>query len=170
MAYSVAQKAAAVAIANRHTGKLSSQALAEIRQLRGLKKVAKNTVALWLEEAAGLPSGNEQNSLKTDPKKKTKSTPLTPAIIEAAEGKLDALLEQITRLAIAKVLRSLTSEEMKGKDAATIMAIAIDKMRLVQGLPTHILGTVQEIDELAKAKGMDSGKILQFIRDDLKAV
>ncbi len=168
MAYTVEQKAAAIAIVNRHDGQVSAEALGYIQAIRGLKNVTRKTVLRWLKEG-GSPQNVTENVSENVTNVTEKKRPVTQADIDAADVALDDLFERVARKYLAHALNSEVVKEAKGKEAVIAAATATDKMRLLRDLPTEIVGIIPGFVEDARRKGYDPIQLLVDLREAINA-
>jgi hypothetical protein len=77
-------------------------------------------------------------------------------------GTLSDLFEQVTRAYLSRALDDDAIKDTRGKDAVIAAATSLDKLRLLQGLPTEIIEiipSVQQIFELLQARGQDPAAV-----------
>lgn len=166
MAYTAEQKAMALAIYERH-GELSSLALAEIREALELRKLGKTTVHRWVK-AGTVPKSSkqtEQNGTdsKVEPKKKTPDRTPTREMIDTAHTELHKIYEELARKLLAHASQDDKIAELDSKQAITAAAIATDKMRLLNNLPTVIVGILPSLLENIKRAGHDPQVIFETL-------
>lgn len=164
MAYTVDQKAKAIAIINRHDGQVTAEALGYIQAIRGLKNVTKVTVLRWLKEAE-LPKNVTENTPENVPNVTEKKRPVTQADIDAAEVALDDLFEKVARKYLGHALNSEVVKETKGKEAVIAAATATDKMRLLRNLPTEIVSILPEVLEALQRAGKNPYDVLLRLKE-----
>lgn len=148
MAYSLEQKAIAIAIANRH-GEVNQKALSEIHATIG--NVDKKTIYRWLasHDATALP-------LSGKPDATAKKVQLAEAVQEA-DYQLEQRLHDILDKYSARALTQDVINEMKGRELATAFGIYFDKLRLLQKLPTEIVGLLPDAMDALAILGLNPG-------------
>jgi hypothetical protein len=172
MAYPAEQKAMALAIVERHGGEITGAALDEVRAMLELPKLAKSTVWQWVKTGVGGGGSGKIEPNRTEnkivPEKKDKRQP-TVEMVEAAEESLDKLYERVARRYLEQALKPTVIGDLDGKQAVTAAAIATDKMRLLQGLPTEIIGVLPGIIESANLLGLNASQLLVQMKQRLDA-
>lgn len=170
MAYSETEKALAVEIVRRNSGVLDSLTLASIRSAIGPRLTAP-TIRGWLKAAGGdtkvenLPSPPRENL----PEKKGPPSS-DPVLVQKVNQVLDQKLEQAAHRFIDHATRPETVAEMSGQQAMTSAGIAIDKMRLLRGLPTEIVAVVPDLIEVIRRKGYDPLQALTTMKAQFAAL
>lgn len=167
MAYSNEKKAVAVTIVHRHGGRVSNAALEEIRVALSEPNLPAKTVRRWVLEVEKSPKG--QNVPEMSPLKKPQMTPAMTDALKRADGALDKVFEEITRVYTQKVLEAALTEEIKAKDAMTIAAISYDKHRLAAGLPTEIVRILPILIQKIEQNGMNPHEIFNDMIAELDA-
>lgn len=168
MAYTVEQKAVAIAVVRRYDGLVTAAAIDEIRQLLTLPNLTTQTVRNWCKDVQ--PSTNDdapkfdQNLSKKRPK-----AIVTETEVKAADEALDDLFESTARNYLEHANKADVIKDTKGPQAVTAAAIAFDKMRIGRGLPTEIIGVVSGLMEDAQRKGFDPYKLLADLREAVNA-
>ena len=152
MAYSAQHKALAVAIVNRHGGQASKSAMSEIHETLGIQ-ASERTVLNWLKEAQAVTAKPGANTEISPEKKRLR--PLTPGLLQEAEGALSDLFERIIRLATTRVIQGLETGDIKGRDAMTILGIAYDKRQVELNLPTEIIGLLPGLIARMEQRGLN---------------
>lgn len=172
MAYTAEQKAMALAIVESHGGEITAGALDEVRAMLELPKLAKSTVWSWVKAGVGgVGSGKiepNRTANKIEPEKKDQRQP-TPEMVSEARISLDRYFEKLAYKLLQHAERDEVIGEMDGKQAITAAAIAVDKMRLLQGLPTEIIGVLPGIIESANLLGLNAGQLLVQMKQRLDA-
>lgn len=154
MAYTVEQKAKAIAIVRQHDGQVTAEALDYIRGIRGLKNVNKVTVLRWLKDAPPIENATETNTENVS-NVTAKKRAVTQADISQAEQALDEIFEKVARRYLSHALEGDVVADTKGKDAIIAAATATDKMRLLRNLPTEIVGILPGLIEKLQRAGQD---------------
>lgn len=167
MAYTNEKKAIAVAIVDRHGGKVSVAALEEIRGVIDEPNLPAKTVRRWLLEVN--KSSKAQNVPEMSALKKPEMSPAVQSALQKADGALDRVFEEITRVYAQKVLDAALREEIKAKDAMTIAAISYDKHRLAAGLPTEIIRILPILIQKIEASGMSPHELFNDMIAELDA-
>lgn len=164
MAYTLEQKAVAIAVASRYDNQVSGAAIDEIRRLLSLPNLTDRTVRNWLKEF-------QSNGAEISPEipKKKISPKVSEAHVEAAQEELDVLFESTARNYLSHANKPDVIKDTKGPQAVTAAAIAFDKMRIGRGLPTEIIGVVSGLMEDAQRKGYDPYKLLADLREAVNA-
>lgn len=151
MAYNEDQRAIAVTIV-KNNGGVTKRALEEIRAALNAPTLSKSTIHGWLPR-------NYHELYKSDPERK--QAPKVRDIVPSVEARAEAadliasLYERVTRDYLAHALKPDVIADMKGDRAVTAAAIATDKARLIQGLPTAIIQSTSEILDLLKLLNID---------------
>lgn len=167
MAYTNEKKAIAVAVVHRHGGKVSGAALEEIRVVIDEPNLPAKTVRRWLQEVNKSAQG--QNVPEMSPLKKGGMSPAVKTALEKADGALDRVFEDITRVYAQKVLLAAATEEIKAKDAMTIVGIAYDKHRLAAGLPTEIIRILPALIQKLEQSGLSPSETFNSMIAELDA-
>jgi hypothetical protein len=71
------------------------------------------------------------------------------------KGELADKLEQVAHAYTDHLLSPVTINDTGAKDAAVTVGTAIDKMRLLRGLPTEIISVVPQLVDALKSAGLD---------------
>jgi hypothetical protein len=160
-AYNEAERAIAVEIVQRY-GKLSNEAITDIRTTLSASTLSKSTIHGWLPP--GLLHSHGQFELvrtSSNPEKRTR-TP-SPAAQDKASQALDDLFEEVARNYLSHANQESVIKEARGKDAIMAAAIAVDKMRLLRNLPTEIidlLPSIQILFERMTARGLNPSEFV----------
>lgn len=125
--YSEAQRALALEIVARNGGEITAVALDEIRAATGVANLPKSTVWRWLQRDA------------TDKKA------ATPEARAQAARALDVMLEEAARKFVEHATQEHVLGDASAREAMTAAGIAIDKMRLLRGLPTEIIQILPDV-------------------------
>lgn len=129
----------ALEIIRRNDGVLGASTLSEIRKVLGRPGLSVSTVHGWLK------ASSESDSDRRNEKKGEALPPLQAAAAEA----LDDVYEAVARQYLDQASKDEVVKATKGKDAIIAAATATDKMRLLRGLPTEIVGvTLALIEEI----------------------
>lgn len=142
--YTTEQKALAVEVIAREGG-LTREAVSTVRQLLNAPGLSKSTLHGWWV-------ANRTEPNRTEPiKKNVIPTPVR----QQASDSLDDIFEHVARLYLERAAQDSVVSDTKGKDAVITAATAVDKMRLLRGLPTEIVQlTIELYDALGQA-GLD---------------
>ena len=142
MAYSDAERAIAVALAQHSGGKLTVDVLTEIRAAIGRPEISSRTIRNWLASPSEIPLENNFTDKKT----------IAQKLDSLASEALDAFFERTARAYLEHANQAEVIAETKGPQAVTAAAIAVDKMRLLRDLPTEIVtllpGVLRALDQL----------------------
>lgn len=158
MAYDAKDKALAVGILQRNGG-MTGQALAEIRAALNAPQMSTATIHRWWNEASGEKKNENENR-----KPAVSTRPITPELMQEAEIALDDLFETVARRYLRHALDDKALEKLGGKDAVTAAAIAVDKMRLIRGLPTaivEIMPVVVKLHEALESAGLNPADVFE---------
>lgn len=161
MAYNAKDKALAVGILERNGG-MTAQALAEIRAILNAPQLSTETLHRWWGEAGS--AGKSKTKIKTEKPAPVSTRPITPELMQEAEVALDDLFETVARRYLQHALDSKALERLGGKDAVTAAAIAVDKMRLIRGLPTaivEIMPVVVKLHEALESAGLNPADVFE---------
>jgi len=149
MTYSEAQQALAVEIVSRYDGQVTSECLAEVRQMLGVMSLPKVTVWRWF-----------QNNV-TDKKS------VTPEARQQAAKRLDEMFESLARHALEAADSGDKFEKMNAQQLAMTAAIAVDKMRLLRDLPTEIVAVLPALMTAFERKGLNASDVFQSMLNKL---
>jgi transposase len=140
--YTSEEKALAVSIVERHGGKVTKQAMQTIQDVLVAPNLNRATVTRWVQAAPSQPVATELQ-------------PIKKKAAELANQKLDDVFEDLARKLLEHALKDNIIGEMKGREAVTAAAIAVDKMRLLRDMPTEIVqlwpGFMDALNELGLA-------------------
>lgn len=139
MAYSAQEKAVALGLVERHGG-LTTDAIAAIRAALG-KSISTSTLHSWLPKE----SKTETEIPIPKPEKKEPGAVVTPSVQMDANTALDTIFEDIARRYLNHAAQDEVVKGTKGKDAVIAAATAVDKMRLLRGLPTEIVQLLPDV-------------------------
>lgn len=157
MAYAPEEKALAIAILKRYGG-MTMSALADIEAALG-RRVSTSTLHGWLPKTETKvkrePKSKNVSKSKSETTKKTPGALVTPDVQAAAEVALDRLFEDVARAYLRRAADETAINATKGKDAVIAAATAVDKMRLLRGLPTEIVAILPDVIEALNAVGID---------------
>ena len=139
----------AVEIVKRHEGIISKRCKAEIDQVIG-RPVADATVRRWYATL-------------------TKKERERPEAELAASRALDDMFERVTRAYLKRALDPTVVGKATGSQSVLAAATALDKMRLLRGLPTEIVQILPVIIlELTKAN-IDPADYFRITYEKIKA-
>lgn len=152
MAYSDKQRAQAIRLVEGNDGVIDHDTLASVRMLLNSPSLPYKTVQRWVNDK-NVNGEKIPDRYDTDP--------------------LDVLFEGVARTYIRHAETDQAKERTSGAQAMTAAAIAVDKMRLLQGLPTEIIAiapTLTELISLINARGWSAstifGNMLQRLKDE----
>jgi hypothetical protein len=132
MAYSDKQRAQACKLVEANNGSIDEQTLNDIRMLLNAPNLPRSTVFRWMQDCNSATEKRLQDNYDTDP--------------------LPVLLDGVARSYIRHSETKNAMDRTNGPQAMTAVGIAIDKMRLMQGLPTEIIQVMPAlIEEIGKA-------------------
>lgn len=151
MGYSEAQRAMALEIVARNGGEITAVALDEIRSATGAPNLPKSTVWRWLQRDA------------TDKKA------ASPEARAQAAKALDVMLEEAARRFVNHAVKDAVLNEASTREAMTAAGIAIDKMRLLRGLPTEIISILPALIQKIEEKGLRASDVFQAMMEQLVA-
>lgn len=138
MSYSEVQKSLAVEIIARHGGEVSAVALAEVRQILDAPDLPKVTVWRWLQANV------------------TSRKNAAPEVQEKARLALDDIFEETARKYLEHAQGGSVIAKTSGTSAVIAAATAVDKMRLLRGLPTEIVAIIPELVAAFTANGWNA--------------
>ena len=90
-----------------------------------------------------------------------KNNPPPSELVTEKKGELADLFENAAYKYISHSVKVEVIEETKGKDAIMAAAVAVDKMRLLRGLPTEIVVLVPGFIEAIKKLGQDPEVVMR---------
>lgn len=177
--YTPEQKALAVQTIRRFGG-LTAEAIGHVRELLKNPSISKSTLHEWLKLYAPLAEANRTEPPRTaepnTPERVKKPTSLLPTVTEEmmdeAEETLDRIFERTARNYLRHANLDKTLSETKGKDAVIAAATALDKMRLIRGLPTEIVSVVPDlliINDLLRQQGKTLVDVIAVMKNKLTA-
>ncbi len=138
--YTEGQKAIAIEIASRHATELNASALAEIRLALNNPTLPKSTVWRWLHP---------------DRATKKKVSTVSIAVQEKAAKALDQIFEDTARAYLAHAQKPDVVNKTSGQAAVLAAATAVDKMRLLRGLPTEVVEILPGLMSAIVARGLN---------------
>jgi hypothetical protein len=165
MGYSAEQKAIAIALLQAHNG-ITQEARDAINAALG-RVVSTSTLHSWMPN--DIKAEIEKRKRESRKIKKATEIPeepkisirasrtVTPQHIQRANEALDNVFEEVARRYLDHSVKPDVIDEVKGKDAVIAAATAVDKMRLLRGLPTEIIEILPVIERLHTAL-IESGK------------
>ncbi|KAB2865836.1 MAG: hypothetical protein K8L91_07885 [Anaerolineae bacterium] len=156
MGYSVDEKAKGIAIM-RQFGGMTVEAIREIEAALG-RKPSKSTLSAWLNLAIEPSDRTEPNMPNRS--ERIKKAMVTEGDIQAAQAELAEKFRLAAHKYLDHALKENVVEDTKGPQAITASAVAVDKMRLLQGLPTEILEVIPSFMQKAQRAGKDPLQIL----------
>jgi hypothetical protein len=181
MPYNHGQIAFALEIAKRSNNELTSRTMEDIRAALDAPKLPRSTVWRWLKGLTEAPhdpqpkkpsskspvSASARQPQKRE-KKRSDAAELLALQPEAAQ-KLDEQLELAAQRFVQHALRQEVVSSMNGQQAMTAAGIAIDKMRLLRGLPTEIVQIMPNLLERIRQRGLDAVGVFQAMYAELGA-
>ena len=87
------------------------------------------------------------------------SNPPPSEVVQLKQGTLSAKLDRIAHLYLDRAEETVSATT--GAQAVTAAAIAIDKMRLLQGLPTQIVSVLPDFLGALRAMGIEPDEFIQ---------
>lgn len=157
MAYSESERMLAVEIVRRNDGRIDTSTLSQIQAAVG-KPVTAPSIRGWIKKEKNTPK-----SLREE-KKEILSEPVEYVI----RRKLDEKLEDAAHKFVDRATSEGVVDSMGGREAMTAAGIAIDKMQLLRGMPTEIIGVTVELAAMAKRKGLDPHRALQSVLNRMR--
>lgn len=159
-AYSTAQKAMACEVVRRNAGVIDAGVMAEIRAMLSNPRLPDQTVRNWVKSFLG-----DQKKQATD--LPTESALSAENLQSKASQKLDVALEELAQKLISHASRPEVIGKANVQQAMTSLGIAVDKMRLLRGLPTEIVAILPDLVETIRRKGYDPIAAFTKMRDQL---
>jgi benzoyl-CoA reductase/2-hydroxyglutaryl-CoA dehydratase subunit BcrC/BadD/HgdB len=152
MAYDVTEKALATEIVRRSGGEITAEVMEDIRAALNRPALTAQSVRNWLKQK---PSQTNFADKKTN---------LSPADVQQhVEETLDNTFERIARQYLAHASEDEVIDATKGKDAVIAAATAVDKMRLLRGLPTEIVQMMPDVLAAIEKLGQKPHDVFQRI-------
>lgn len=174
MAYNEAQRAIALEIIYKYGGRVTIEALADIRRVLKAPKLPKRTVYNWLELDA--QDGKETITANEKRVQDSEISPLKSpkrfVSIEAKQTARKTLEELFQDIVYAYGEHALTDDAIdgtRGKEAVIAAATALDKLRLIQGLPTEIVAVLPDAIAALRRHGVDPVEWLKATVDELNS-
>lgn len=154
MAYSDYDKQMAIEIVHRNNDVLDSACLADIREALGTPDLPARTIRYWLKSTSGrqISVGKKEISAREI------------SVADHVAKALDEKLEEAAHKFVDHATSQSVTKKMSGAAAMTSAAIAIDKMRLLRGLPTEIIDAMPiltKLNELFKQINTPIGNALE---------
>lgn len=175
MAYSQEQKEIAVGIVARFGG-MTNEALTMIRNALDAPGLSKSTVHGWVMQSdvklgamPKHPTPAKPNRTEPEPRK-SRTEPTEPKKIvpsEQTERTLDEMFESVARTYLNHAEKKGVVDDTKGKDAVMAAAIAVDKMRLMRGLPTAIVQLLPVIIAKIESMGLKASDYFEAMLQEL---
>lgn len=165
MAYTKDQRALAVAIVGRHGG-MTREALIEVAVALGVDTISTATLHRWL------PKSETEKKKETETEKKESVFSFPLGYEQGVDRALDDVFEEVARRYLAHAVKGDVVKDTKGKEAVIAAATAVDKMRLLRGLPTEIveiLPSIQQLHALLTARGSDPAAVFNAMIAKLDA-
>jgi transposase-like protein len=96
-----------------------------------------------------------------------KQNPPPSDLVNEKRPELEIVFEEIAYKMLAHASRDDVIEDMSGKDAVIAGATAVDKMRLLKGLPTEIIGVLPNFIQALTQAGKDPKEFMDRVIDRL---
>ena len=174
MPYSDEFKASAIAIMRR-CGGITAEAKQMIAEMNGGKCPSVSSLHSWLKsqemaENGGVSVPAKKTKKPAEKKKKRLQAAVPVATIEAAEERLDTLFGDVAKKYLKHALKPEVVGATRGKEAVTAAAVALDKLRLIQGLPTEIIGVIPTILSACQSRGIDASALFNSVLQHVQSV
>ncbi len=150
--YTVAERALALEILARHDGVVTLDVIRDVREVLGAPDLPKMTIYRW--------SHNDVTDLKKN----------EPEVKEKASRALDELFESVARKYTEHALQDGVVGKANAAQLMTAAGIAVDKMRLLRGMPTEIVHSVVEFVEVARRKNLDPLEIMRRAINKMESI
>jgi hypothetical protein len=160
MAYSAEQKAAAVEVIKRYGG-LTAEAIAVARELLGAPTLSISTLHGWLKAPVKPPKQAAPLRTETETKKESETEAKIEAVKVSVNDALDKMFETTARNYLMQANNPDVIASTKGPQAVVAAATALDKLRLLQGLPTEIVAVIPTLVEVIRRKGYDPAEAIK---------
>lgn len=144
MNYTVQQKAMAIEMLDRHGG-LTREGIDAVRLALNAPGLSRSTLHDWRKR-------REHNLTRAAANDEIDITP--DEALEQAALELDDAFEQIAHRYLTHAAKPKVIQDTRGKDAVMAAAIAVDKMRLIRGLPTAVVQVLPVIIDKITALGL----------------
>lgn len=160
MEYTTLDKAMAVEIVARNNGVLDTITLAAIREALGQPDLKHQTVRYWLKTRPA-PSLTP-NILSEEKNEAAEQHRQAVEVTQKVQQALDVKLEQAAHAFVDHATRKDTIGDMSGQQAMTAAGIAIDKMRILRGLPTEIVAVLPGLVNALQDNGIDATEFFKM--------
>lgn len=168
MGYTREEKAKGIAIM-RQLGGMTVEAIREIEAALG-RKPSKSTLSAWFNLTIEPDSRTEPNPTnRTEPVKKNEPTVIRESDVQAAQVELAEKFKAVANKYLDHALKDAVIEDTKGPQAVTASAVAVDKMRLLQGFPTEIIEILPTFLQKMQRAGKDPYEFMMRAMEVLDA-
>lgn len=96
------------------------------------------------------------------------NNPPPSELVEQKKADLAQLFEQAAYKMVAHATKDTVIEDMTGQQAMTSAGIAVDKMRLLRGLPTEIVQILPEVVAAIESMGQSPSEVFNRIIERAK--
>lgn len=168
MGYSDGLKAIAVEIVHRNNGVIDVATLEAVRIALDAPNLPKMTIYRWVQSHED--NKNNLESLSVVTAKKQVARIAAQQAIEQAQEALDKMCEDAARRFIEHATKKSVIERATASQAMTSAGIAIDKMRLLRGLPTEIIGILPDLVQAISNAGLKPSDVFQEMLNSLREV
>lgn len=159
MAYNEVERAIAVQLVSDAGGVLDAATLDQIRAALNRPGLTSVAVRNWLKQKA------EQKNFPEE-----KKAIVSAAVLEQAAGQaLDDMFEEVARRYLQHSVKPEVIDATKGKDAVIAAATAVDKMRLIRGLPTEIIALLPPLVTAMEEAGLSPSDVFNNMLRRLNA-
>lgn len=163
MPYSDLDKAMAVEIVNRNGGRLDATTIAEVRQILNAPTLSGSTMHGWLKRAARPPIRPDSPPDSGSRIIKKGDAPEAPSTVQGVAAQtLDVIMEQVAHEYLRHARKPEIIGASGGFEAIKAAATAIDKMRLLRGLPTEIIAVLPALVNALEGNGIDATEFFKM--------
>lgn len=155
MAYSDYEKQLAIELVHRNKDVLDATCLAEIRAALNSPTLPARSVYNWIKK--GISSVKRENFTEKI------------SLEEYVSFTLDRKFEEAAHRFLNHAVQDKTIKKMSGSAAILSAATAVDKMRLLRGLPTQIVAILPKLVEAMEDQGIDATEAFQKLYEQVKA-
>lgn len=96
---------------------------------------------------------------------KRANNPPPNELVTEKKGELADIFEDVAYLYLGQARQPDVIDETRGRDAVMTAAVATDKMRLLRGLPTEIIGIIPDFVQAMNDIGKDPVDVLKRLTD-----
>lgn len=150
----------------RQFGGMTLEAIREIEAALG-RKPSKSTLSAWLNLSIEPDNRTEPN--RTEPIKKNTPIIIKESDVQAAQVELAEKFKTAANKYLDHAIKPDIIEDTKGPQAITAAAVAVDKMRLLQGLPTEIIDILPTFLQKMQRAGKDPYEFMMRAMEVLDA-